>query len=116
MHEAGAVAAAIDEAFEAWPSLASDGRMAVSIVDPTRAEASAVEFYARALLGELGLDGMTLSVRTEPVACELCGAASVPTPVEPCCEACGAPLPRSTGPAIVCGPDEGADTIASGVR
>jgi hypothetical protein len=116
MHEAGAVAAAIDEAFDAWPSLASDGRMTVQIVDPTRAEARAVAFYARALLSELGLDGMTLSVRTDAVECRLCGAASVPTPVEPLCDACGAPLPRSSGPAIVCQPDEAADASQGGVE
>lgn len=104
MHEAGAVAAAIDEALAVWPSYGPDGPMTIEILDPTRAEEGAVGFYAEVLLEQRGFDRMRLSIQARSAECRLCGSVSSPTPVDPCCESCGAPIPRTPGPAITCYP------------
>jgi hypothetical protein len=101
MHEAGAVMAAIHKVIGKWPPEHTAGHLRLDIVDATRADADAVSFYATAILGDLGLDGVDVSVITHAVSCDACGEAVVPVFGHPLCEACGAPLRSRSGPAIV---------------
>ena len=101
MHEAGAVAGALERVIGAWPSTGRGGHIELEIRDATRAEPEAVTFYATAILAERGFDEVTISVRTNEVRCALCGERAVASPANPQCDACGAPLPRLEGPAVV---------------
>jgi ribosomal protein L37E len=102
MHEAGAVNAAIGQALCDWPVERVDGALVFEIRDATRASEDSVGFYAASILRELGLEQVGFTVRTEAAACEMCGAASLPTVAHPVCAACGAPVRRLPGPAILC--------------
>lgn len=103
MHEAGPVRAALAAVVGGW---ANDGKrdrhLELLILDATRVHADGVAFYAQALLADRGLAEVTFDVRVEPVTCALCGRSGVPAPADPSCPACGAPLPRREGPAVVC--------------
>jgi len=101
MHEAGAVAGALERVIGAWTSADGGRHIEIEIRDATRAEPEAVAFYADAILAERGLDEVTVSVRTTAVDCALCGARAAASPANPQCDACGAPLPRLDGPAVV---------------
>ena len=54
------------------------------------------------ILGEHGYGDVTFSVRARQVECALCGCLASPTPSDPTCDQCGAPLPRRDGPAVTC--------------
>ncbi len=101
MHEASAVNGAIERAVDDWKPADRGRHLEIVVADPTRAEAEAVRFYAEALLADHGLADVTFTVRVRMARCELCGARSRPTPSDPCCSRCGAPLPTKAGPAIV---------------
>lgn len=94
--------AAIDPLIERWSSGAHPDRLELHIRDATRAEAEAVRFYAEAILSDRGLGEVGVSVTEDNVVCLLCGATAAPTPADPQCPTCGAPLPRLDGPAVVC--------------
>jgi len=102
MHEGGAVAGALETVIHDWPVARKRGQLELEILDATRAEAGAVGFYASAILHEHGLDEVTFTVVTHALACELCGSMANPSPANPSCDQCGAPLPRVQGPAVVC--------------
>ncbi len=102
MHEAGAVAGALDKVIGTWPASRKVGRLQLDIRDATRAEPGSVAFYATAILADRGLDDVTFSVHSRQVSCALCGCLASPTPANPSCDECGAPLPRLEGPAVVC--------------
>jgi hypothetical protein len=102
VHEAGAVGRAIEGVVGSWPPSRTDGQLELEIRDATRAEAEAVAFHAAAILADRGLPDVTFSVLTHAVTCALCGAAAAPSPANPSCDGCGAPLPHVPGPAIVC--------------
>ena len=97
------VGAAIERVVRGWPACQRGGRLELVIRDATRAEAGAVAFYASAILADRGLTDVDVVVRALEVRCELCGAvAPSASPADPQCDACGAPLPRVEGPAVVC--------------
>ncbi|MFV2063819.1 MAG: hypothetical protein ACC726_09960 [Chloroflexota bacterium] len=102
MHEAGTVAAALAKVVARWPDVRRAGQLELEIRDATRAEADSVAFYATALLAERGLEEVTFTVRSRGVECVLCGCLATPSPADPSCNQCGAPLPRRDGPAVVC--------------
>lgn len=103
MHEASAVGVAIEKVIHAWPSSGRGGQLELEIRDATRAEAGSVAFYAAAILADHGFATTTFTVESHDVHCALCGArASAPSPSDPQCDQCGAPLPQVPGPAVVC--------------
>lgn len=101
MHEASAVNGAIASVVEGWRPDSPGGHLEIVVRDPTRATAEAVDFYARALLAELGLDGVTFRVHVKFARCELCGSLTRPSPQNPFCTRCRAPIVALEGPAIV---------------
>jgi hypothetical protein len=102
VHEAGAVGRAIEGVIHDWPPSRTQGQLELEIRDATRAEAEAVAFHASAILADRGLPDVTFSVSTQTLTCALCGTAAAPSPANPSCDACGAPLPQVEGPAVVC--------------
>lgn len=103
MHEAGAVGRAIEKVIADWPTGGSGGQLELEIRDATRAEASAVAFYAEAILAEHGYGTTSFTVHANDVHCALCGELAVKaSPSDPQCDHCGAPLPQVPGPAVVC--------------
>lgn len=102
MHEAGPVRAALAAVVDGWREGTRDRHLELLILDATRAHAEGVAFHAQTLLAERDLAQVTFHVRVEPTACALCGRSKVPAPADPTCPACGAPLPRREGPAVVC--------------
>jgi hypothetical protein len=103
MHEAGMVESVIRKAILEWPAGGTGGQLELEIRDPTRAEAGSVAFYAGVILAELGRASTTVTVVTSEIRCALCGErAARATPVDPQCDRCGAPLPQTNGPALVC--------------
>jgi hypothetical protein len=103
MHEASAVGVAIEKVIHAWPASGRGGQLELEIRDATRAEAGSVAFYAAAILADHGFATTTFTVESHDVHCALCGArASAPSPSDPQCDTCGAPLPQVPGPAVVC--------------
>jgi len=103
MHEAGAVSGALEKIIHDWPASHSGARLELVINDATRAEAASVSFYTAAILADHGYGDTTFTVETAPVRCELCGElAATASPTDPQCNACGAPLPRKEGPAVIC--------------
>ena len=103
MHEAGAVGGAIEGVIHDWPASHGGGQLQLLIRDATRAEAESVAFYAAAILADHGFGDTTFTVQTAAVSCELCGElAASASPTDPQCNACGAPLPRIEGPAVLC--------------
>jgi hypothetical protein len=103
MHEAGAVGTAIEKVIRDWPLEGTGGQLELEVRDATRAEAGSVAFYAAAILADHGFPTAGFTVMTRDVRCALCGlVASAPSPSDPQCEACGAPLPQVPGPAVVC--------------
>jgi len=111
MHEASSVERAIGNVVTTWPADRAAGHLELRIRDATRAEPMAVSFYATAVLRDLGLDDVAFEVVVDRMRCQVCGAASVPTPAHPVCEDCGLPLRGLDGPAITC---EDADPGTSG--
>jgi hypothetical protein len=101
VHEAGAVRAAIHKVVRGWPPGRTTGCLRLEIVDATRANAEAVGFYATAILGDMGLRGVDVSVHTRELICDSCATAVVPELAHPICESCGAPLRSRPGLAIV---------------
>lgn len=102
MHEAGPVRAALAAVVDGWREGTRDRHLELLIQDATRVHADGVAFYAQALLAERNLAEVTFDVRVEPITCALCGRSEVPPPADPTCTACGAPLPRREGPAVIC--------------
>lgn len=103
MHESGAVSGAIEKVIAGWPASGQGGQLELQIRDATRAESESVAFYAAAILGERGYGSATFTVSTSDVSCALCGElAAHPSPSDPQCGHCGAPLPQVPGPAVVC--------------
>ena len=103
MHEAGIVGAAIERVVRGWPASRTGGRLELEIRDATRAEAGAVAFYASAILADRGFTDVDVAVSSAEVRCALCDeVAPSASPADPQCHACGAPLPRVEGPAVVC--------------
>jgi hypothetical protein len=103
MHEAGAVGTAIEKVIHDWPAEGTGGQLELEIRDATRAEAGSVAFYAAAILEDHGFHTASFTVMTHDVRCALCGTvAGAPSPADPQCETCGAPLPQVPGPAVVC--------------
>jgi hypothetical protein len=101
MHEAGAVAGALDRVIGTWLEYHDGGHIELEIRDATRAEPEAVAFYATAILADRGYPNVSVSVRTDESWCAVCGVLAAPTPADPQCDTCGAPLPRLEGPAVV---------------
>lgn len=111
MHEARAIRAAIEPAVAERRSAqtASGGTLSpgtyhhleLEILDPTRATAAAVQVYAPAILEEAGLRQVGFDVFTRTVTCAMCERPTHAEPHDPFCQACGAPVPRTDGPAIV---------------
>lgn len=93
---------AIEGVIGSWPATRRQGRLLLDVRDATRAEPDSVAFYAAAILADHGLDDVTFSVHTRQVSCALCGCLASPSPADPSCDACGAPLPRLDGPAVLC--------------
>lgn len=93
---------AIEGVIGTWPAARRDGRLELEIIDATRAEPDSVAFYATAILADHGLGDVTFSVRSHQVSCALCGCLASPSPANPSCDECGAPLPRLDGPAVRC--------------
>lgn len=98
MHETGAVTAAIEGALD---TLGPVDHLGFVIRDPTRAEEDSVRFLAAALLRDRGLGTTTFDVRVRSVRCSECRRVTRPTPRDPVCGRCGAPIPPRLGPAIV---------------
>jgi Zn finger protein HypA/HybF involved in hydrogenase expression len=101
MHEAGAVEGALERVIGTWREAHHGGHIELEIRDATRAESGAVAFYAAAILADRGLDDVAVSVTTDESWCAICGAQAAPSPANPQCDTCGAPLPRLDGPAVV---------------
>ena len=111
MHEARAIRAAIEPAVAERRSAQVAGggvldpgafrHLELEILDPTRATAAAVAFYAPAILEEAGLRSVGFDVFTRTATCAMCGKPTHAEPHDPFCRACGAPVPRTEGPAIV---------------
>jgi hypothetical protein len=99
MHEATAVAAALNR------GLAHRGTgtepLTLLVRDPVRAEGGAVRFYARELLREQGLETIRMQVRTLRRRCSECGSWVRPSPTNPVCSRCEAPIPALPGPSVV---------------
>jgi hypothetical protein len=100
MHEAGAVARALEAGLAASTRGGPPRRVTLVIRDPLRAEAGSVRFYAAHLLAERGMGDARVVVRVRPATCELCGARCRPTPSDPFCPECRAPLRPAAGPAL----------------
>ncbi|GEM_PF-5775970 len=73
----------------------------LEIVDPTRATPEALSFYAPAILDELGVVEVGFDIFTRAARCAMCGRLTHPEPSDPVCQECGAPIPRTEGPAIL---------------
>lgn len=102
MHEARAVAVAIDEVVRDWAPTRTTGVLRLEIRDATRAEADSVAFLAAALLQDLGLGHVSFTVDTDVVRCGSCAAIVTPTVSHPVCDGCGTPLPSRRGRSVVC--------------
>ena len=102
MHEGGAVARALDPVMRGVLRASASRHLELEIHDGTRAEKGAVAFYVAAILADHGLGDVTFSVRERPIECALCGCLASPTPSDPTCDQCGAPLSRRDGPAVTC--------------
>jgi hypothetical protein len=103
MHEAHAVAAAIEHGLLEGPP--DRGRWRLVVRDPVRADAGFVRFYATELLRQRGApDGVRVEVSVRAVRCGDCGAQVRPTPTDPVCPRCGTPIPPIGGPAIEVAP------------
>lgn len=114
MHEANAVRTAIRNAVVERDAALADARserrhdpesggfrhLELEIVDPTRATPEAVQLYAPPVLDELALTQVSFDVFVRAVRCSLCGKMTQAEPADPVCRACGAPVPRTEGPAI----------------
>jgi hypothetical protein len=113
MHEANAVRTAIKRAVEEREVILAADRDAgvhepdsafhhleLEIMDPTRATPEAVQVYAPPILEELGLREVSFDVFVRAVKCAMCGRMTHAEPADPVCRACGAPVPRTDGPAI----------------
>src|SRR5262245_29936706 len=99
MHEANAVTTALDRGLAMAGG--RPGPVTFRIRDPVRAESDAVRFYARELLRDRGLGTLRLDVRVLRARCADCGAWVRPSPANPICSRCNAPLPARPGPAVV---------------
>jgi hypothetical protein len=97
MHEAGAVAAALQRGLTATSGTRP---LTLLIRDPVRAESQAVRFYAREFLRDWGFGTLRLEVRTLRTRCSECGSWVRPTPADPVCSRCGAPIATRSGPAV----------------
>jgi hypothetical protein len=103
MHEASAVAAAIDKVIADWPSTGTGGQLELEIRDATRAEPDSVAFHAAAILAHRGHASTSFTVTTNDVHCVICGVLAIKaSPADPQCDHCGTPLPTVPGPAVVC--------------
>ena len=113
MHEAKAVRTAIGTAVATRDAALRAGRDAgtapdpgawrhleLEILDPTRASPEAVALLAPAMLEEMGIREVAFDVFTRAVRCVMCGQETHAEPSDPVCRACGAPVPRTEGPAI----------------
>lgn len=100
MHEAGAVGAAIDRALRDQEPGERVDRLEIVVRDPTRAQGDAVRFYATAILEERGMSGTDVDVRVQLARCGQCEARCHPTPTDPFCSHCGAPVPPIRGHAV----------------
>lgn len=114
MHEAKAIRTAIVNALAerdaARAATHAEGRaddpgawrhLELEIVDPTRATPEALSFYGPAILDELGVVGVGFDIFTRAARCAMCGRLTHPEPSDPVCQSCGAPIPRTEGPAIL---------------
>ncbi len=114
MHEAKAIRSAIVTAVgardAARAAARAEGRadeagawrhLELEIVDPTRATPEALAFYAPAILDELGIVDVGFDIFTRAARCAMCGRLTHPEPSDPVCQECGAPIPRTEGPAIL---------------
>jgi hypothetical protein len=114
MHEANAVRSAIRSAMAerdaalAGASAAGEHEhqsgafrhLELEIMDPTRATPEAVQVYAPAILDELAMRSVSFDVFVRAVRCSMCGRMTHAEPADPFCRSCGAPVPRTDGPAI----------------
>jgi hypothetical protein len=115
MHEANAIRSAIRNAVIERDSALADAKSAgrhepeggafrhleLEIMDPTRATPEAVQVYAPFILDELGVRGVSFDVFVRAVRCSMCGKMTHAEPSDPVCRACGAPVPRTDGDAVV---------------
>jgi hypothetical protein len=102
MHEAAAVAAAIERGVPETAACPPELRFLIR--DPVRADEGSVRFLAAELLRARGLGGVRLDVEVATVRCGECRSFVLPTPLEPICPRCRAPIPPTSGPAIVVSP------------
>ena len=114
MHEANAVRSAIRNAIADRDAVLLDAsstgdheahasafrHLELEIMDPTRATPEAVQLYAPPILDELAIGSVSFDVFVRAVRCSMCGQMTHAEPSDPVCRACGAPVPRTEGPAI----------------
>ncbi len=114
MHELNAIRAAIRGAVSQRDAeLAAQGRsitqatasgayrhLELDILDPTRATPAAVQVFASQIIEELGLGRVSFDVFVRAARCAMCDRMTHAEPGDPVCAACGAPVPRTEGPAI----------------
>jgi hypothetical protein len=107
MHEAGLLAAAIAQALAAGDPAHAGGPGAsaarrpvaveIRVHDPIHVGVESARLHAELALRARGLDDVAIEVTADPVSCPMCGLANDAHADHPFCEACGWPLPETSG-------------------
>ena len=101
MHEAGLLAAAVEEALAAaGPGRGRPVALEIRIHDPIHVAVESARLHAELALRARGLDDVEIHVSADPVTCVMCDLSNEVQAGHPFCSECGWPLPDRGGHAV----------------